>query len=106
MHNRWLSSFDFQELKALNHEQSTVLHFYLVLLDSCMSWQVFFQKKIKILHSLLKIMSVLVYTLPITSSEGIANITKQFRWYVRAFTFSGCSQFNDCCRVHCVDFVY
>ena len=48
----------------------------------------------------LKLASVLFQTLLTTWSNGIAHITKQFPWYLRAFTLSGCSQFSNCCRSH------
>ena len=51
-------------------------------------------------------MSVLVQTLPVTQSARIAHIMKQFPWYLRGFLFNVCCQFSDCCRFHCVDFVF
>ena len=54
----------------------------------------------------LKLMLVVVQTPPVMQTNGIAHIMKQLLRYLHAFLFNGCSQFSNCCRFDCVDFVF
>ena len=61
----------------------------------CWLWE---QTELPALSSYCILMTILYKTLLIIQTDGIANFTNHFKWYLDAFYFICCSQLIDYCR--------